>query len=284
MRWLVGVILFLVGFSLLLLVACSAATTCERPNSQVGGECCLDADDNKICDKDEQGLPTPGATAKPAPAPTPAPVDEVKLREKRDVTNHIGRTLNYFVPFEVGKVPANHYEYTTYPLFTFYGSTQYDIIEIKDEADYFENFDEFTALLKKYADARHVWRGTQLEKELKPKNQTFTMKTDVTPIVLATGQVAEIRQRAAVYQTGQNYHGDKYTDWVDPFGVVTIYVPCGPNLIVAVWGVNTGSSKFAANYEDDAYWKELENNLDEVRSNVEREASEIARYCSKPVA
>jgi hypothetical protein len=36
------------------LYGCSSGFICEAPYIQVGEECCLDADDNNICDKDEQ--------------------------------------------------------------------------------------------------------------------------------------------------------------------------------------------------------------------------------------
>jgi len=40
-------------FGTLFLNACSLSTQCEKPYIKVGSECCVDQNDNKVCDKDE---------------------------------------------------------------------------------------------------------------------------------------------------------------------------------------------------------------------------------------
>ncbi len=59
---------FLITLLILILAACSAQKSflCNKPYMQIGSECCLDANDNKICDKDE-------TLVKQAPENTSAP-------------------------------------------------------------------------------------------------------------------------------------------------------------------------------------------------------------------
>ena len=53
--------------------------TCNKPYIKVGNECCLDKDDNGICDKDE--IPTETKTEKPKEEPA-----EVETTEKVNET------------------------------------------------------------------------------------------------------------------------------------------------------------------------------------------------------
>ncbi len=57
------IIIFGVIIIALFLVSC-VPPTCNKPYILVGSACCLDQNDNGICDKDEKGLPTPVEEAK----------------------------------------------------------------------------------------------------------------------------------------------------------------------------------------------------------------------------
>jgi hypothetical protein len=54
---------FLVILPIISLIGCTSGPVCNKPYIWVGNDCCLDRDDNKICDKDDVVIETTTSTS-----------------------------------------------------------------------------------------------------------------------------------------------------------------------------------------------------------------------------
>ncbi len=256
---------------LLLLAACAPAITCKAPYVQLGASCCLDNNNNRVCDNAEA----------PVPAPTPAEeVLPVGARTVADVTKELSRVFAYPVPLIKDEVPAKHYEDVSYDGFTFYGSGNIDVLSVNAQSDYFTDVEGAMALLEEYQPQRRTFISEQLQGIYAPQNASFTLYTNISLTDLPSGAKAiEFRDRANVIKVGYSMNRDKFTDWIDPYGTLTIYVACPPNILIAFYGSEPEISKFAANYDGAAYFKELEGNLNEISSKAAFRANKLIKYC-----
>ena len=270
---------------LLTLSACGSKVVCNAPYILVGSSCCLDANNNKVCDADEKAPAASASTTQPAQSGTPEPTGvTLALRTVASVQSQLGYSLNIFDDFTKDSVPALHNLDTTYAAFTFYGSPTADILDIKDPSSYFTDISGAKVLIDEYAKDIHEQSGKRLEAQLTPLKRTFTLNTSVTQITLRTGVPAlELRDRASIVEYGATtIQKVQYSHWVDPYGSIMIFVPCGPNMIIGVYGANDGVGKFAANYEGDQYMHELESSLDEISQLTQYKAEKISQWCAKP--
>lgn len=274
----------------LLIAACGGKVVCNAPYIGFGDGCCLDANGNSICDSDETVKPaaTTPSTAPPATTTTPSATTTkpttttVKPKTIEGLRSELGSVLNTYDSFTQGKVIALHGELTGYDAFTFFGSPSVDVLEIRDADKHMAGFDDALALIEDYAVARKAAAQTKLAATYDPQNKSFTLYSDVTPVTLRTGHKAiEYRDYASVRISGVNYKGVAYDDWVDPYGALTIYLPCGPNFILAFPGSNTNVAPFAANYEGDEYLKELQTSMNEMSQKAQYKAEKIAGWCGR---
>jgi hypothetical protein len=86
MKKIIAIILLL---SLVLVVGCSQQMVCNKPYIQVGNECCLDNNDNNICDSDENQIieDEPQEVEEPEVETTLPVTEELVVEEKLPVIN-----------------------------------------------------------------------------------------------------------------------------------------------------------------------------------------------------
>ncbi len=270
----------LVGLALLV-SACGV--DCNAPYIQVGNDCCLDKDGDGVCDTDA----APKATPQPTPTPA-APVvketepttTELDGRTFSEVQDRIDRTYQTYVPLQLNDISSLHYEATSYPVFKFYGSSNIDLLEVKDERLWFDDYEGAKKLIEDYAVVRNKADNERLAKE-SAKNIDFELRTDVNEITVGGGMALELRSRAMRIQAGTNDMGAPYSDPIEPWGVVAVYIPCPPNMIISFFGANDGVGKFAGNYEGEEYWHELDTSLDEISGRAQFKAAKIMKWCGQ---
>lgn len=292
----------------LLLAGCAPTpAACGGGMVRIGSACCNDANDDGICDAGTAAATTgtgtsgasgagsssgtsgastgtasgtsgassgttSGATASSASGTT------LKARTLVDIQDALERYLNYYVVFKKDEVPFNHYEDVDNGIFTIYGSTNIDLLVVKDEKDWFTNFDDFEALMTRYVANRKEYNRARLERDLK-KNQTFTHWVTLEQLAMPGATVLEYRDFAEIDLHGTNDMGAPYVDPIDPFGVVTILVPCKPNVVISFTSTRQ-PSKFVANYEGEEYRSELDKALNELSTEQQYRARKILSTCT----
>jgi hypothetical protein len=131
--------------------------------------------------------------------------------------------------------------------------------------------------MQRYAVERAGYNKNWLTKTL-PHNETFTQWMNLTVIDQPGGRLLEYRDRAEIDVHGTNDMGSPYTDAIEPFGVVTVYMPCRPNVVVAFSSVKQ-PSVFVANYEGEEYRSELEKSLNDLSNEQMFKAVKVFSAC-----
>jgi hypothetical protein len=179
--------------------------------------------------------------------------------------------------FNKDEIPANHYEDADNGIFTIYGSSTIDLLVVKDQKDWFSNFDEFETLMTRYVANRKEFTRARLEKMM-VGNKTFTHWVSLEQLAMPGATILEYRDSAQIVLHGTNDMGAPYADPVEPFGVVTLLVPCKPNVVIAFTSTKP-PSKFVANYEGEEYRSELETSLNELSTEQQYKARKILSTC-----
>ncbi len=285
--------LALMVFGLLMTGCVPQPAACDSGMAKIGAVCCYDSDANGQCDKDAlspaQTTPTgtassgAGSSAGTGTATTSGASSgstagtTLKARALVDIQDALERYLNYYVVFKKDEVPANHYEDVDNGIFTVYGSSTIDLLVVKDQKDWFSDFDGFEALMTRYAANRKEFTRARLQKMM-VNNKTFTHWVTLEQLEMPGATILEYRDSAEIALHGTNDMGAPYTDPIEPFGVVTLLVPCKPNVVVAFTSTRQ-PSKFVANYEGEEYRSELEKSLNELSTEQQYKARKILSTC-----
>ena len=159
--------------SIVLLSACTTQiepkqTTCNKPYILVGNNCCLDKDDNSICDKDEQQkIETPEVkeTPKAEPVIETKEAEETKTLTIEDLQADMGNVIRDIViltkdsELDYAQVYSN--KVSNVHLLGKYGQKPYSkiitkkrqkVVQITDSKNYLNDDDDFQNFVKKNKD------------------------------------------------------------------------------------------------------------------------------------
>ncbi len=273
-------IITIAGLILVLIIAGCGTTgnvvkeqACSPPYIEYkAGECCLDQNNNSVCDKHEE--------------------DEEDAVEEKNETEPV-REAEYSVSAAKSAIKEIYGENTIFregspKISKEYNSTTLDyvditdsnyatILEINDKEKVIENEKELRDFIMKYEDSKVINRSIKKDEQGRPKYE-YDMQTSLDFVKGTDNRIVDYRYWAKVYEL--HYGGYVARELVTPIGAAYVYVRCAPDIIFVVYPDDyAGLASMWGSLTEQEYEDMLESSLSTDYNNAVEEAYELLEKC-----
>lgn len=280
-----GILISLLCILVLIVSGCERKVECEKPYIKVGVSCCLDENDNSICDKDETVEEDFEAEIPKIDVEKEHPEGNKESDFKSYNLEKLGRDINaiskkHYI-FRQDEEDQQYYDGNSQKFYVV------DVLEDKvyDSKEFYERFSA-----KNWEGYLHFLNATDMgvlhppltednfsnEKDYKEYvqerylvEQTFVENT----IDLENGKVLEYQLLNWVYDPFGNFKGS----WQDTLLIYKIY--CSPNLIVFIRPDWTKLGFSLSGADSDTIRKNWESSINELRQEMLDTSNKILKTC-----
>jgi hypothetical protein len=208
-------------------------------------------------------------------APMPKSIESVKKAIKN-------ATFVSNLPVFEGKTP-NDRDYVLPVMrwfYNYYGTPNVDILEIRNQSNYFTTEQSFKNLIIAYTDKS--WDNTTKWMESVKENYSFKASNELKVLSLENGNAFEYIEKARRSRLYYNTQGQSFPQLVTPYALVVIYVPCPPNFILQVWPYGTSAlgRRSWTTTDEEQYDNDLNDGIKMYAVSGEILANRLLTFCT----